>query len=112
MPGNGRFPRFRLMANCGLRVNRLPLLSRELTVDLEILEHVTNAAIDIPGIGTRKILPINPDTRAYKHPPFPHYIPSEFKFEGHGAFRAPFPIDLPFGLYDAPPMRSPECIDL
>ena len=43
--------RARPAPNCGLRVNRLPHLSREFTVDLEILEHVTNAAIDIPGIG-------------------------------------------------------------
>jgi hypothetical protein len=79
---------------------------------LETTEHVANAAIDIPGVSTGKVLPPSTDPWTQEHSQSSDHIPSDFKFEDHRAFRAPFPIDSPIGMRDAPPVLAPKRIEL
>ena len=79
---------------------------------LETREHVADTCLDIPVIGSNKILPPNPDAWTYKHSQSSHQASTDFEFKSHTAFRAPFPIDLPYSLRDGPPPLGPKRIDL
>src|SRR5207342_3305756 len=82
------------------------------SIVLETREHVADTCLDIPVIGSEKILPPNPDTWTYKHSQSSHQASTDFEFKSHTAFRAPFPIDLPYSLRDGPPPLGPKRIDL
>jgi hypothetical protein len=90
---------------------RTPLADFFSTV-LKTWEHVAYTCLDIPVIGSGKILPPHPDAWTNKHAQSSHETSTDFEFKGHTAFRIPFPIDLPDSLSDGPPPLGPERIDL
>ena len=79
---------------------------------LETREHIADTCLDIPVIGSGKILPPHPNAWTDKHSQSSYQASTDFEFKGHTAFRIPFPIDLPDTLGDSPPSLGPERIDL